>query len=263
MKKTLLILISIFLLLQAFVFTGCDVSNTELPQNSSEDLSDENEEPDKTPSSGDGYSDQDFSGDDFSEPPLEAEVAIHFANPDQYLSFLNGDISSIYSVTRNKYIGVTPEELVEYVQGAPMYAIESSATNYSSGWGLAFHIKKDYHYSNYLFYYNYHGGVDTSFTFDSEIGPLTAEAQQIYEEQGIEGLKCPREYDKKVTITIDGNDYEALLATRHYFSQHPYVEFVYNGYLIVIWIYCSDDTSEEQIINIVETLQVVPMKTNE
>lgn len=265
MKNTLLILISIFLFLQAFVFTGCDVPDTELPENSSEILSNENEELNTPPSSGDDFFNGDFSDGDFSEPPLEAEVAIHFNDPDKYLAFLNGeaDISSAYSVLTNEYIDVSPEELGEYVRNAPIYAIESSVENYSSGWGFSFHIKKDYHYSNYLFYYNYHGGVDTSFTFDSEIGPLTAEAQQIYEEQGIEGLKCPREYDKKVTITIDGNDYEALLATRHYFSQHPYVEFVYNGYLIVIWIYCSDDTSEEQIINIVETLQVVPMKTNE
>ena len=265
MKKTLLILISIFLLLQAFVFTGCDVSNTELPENSSEILSDENEEL-TPPSSGDDFSNGDFSDGDFSEPPVEAEVAIHFANPDKYFAFLNGeaDISSVYSVITSKYIGVTPEELVEYVRNAPIYAIESSAENYSSGWGLAFHIKKESYYSNYLFYYNYHGGGfdNISFTFDAEMGPLTAEARQIYEKQGIEGLKCPREYDKKVTITIDGNDYEALLATCHHFGQHPYVEFVYNDYLIVIWLYCSD-TGEEEIINIVETMQFVPVKTNE
>ena len=211
MKKTLLILISILLLLQAFVFTGCDISDTELPENSSEILSDENEELNTPPSSGDDFFNGDFSDGDFSEPPPEEEVAIHFAHPDQYLAFLNGeaDVSLIHSVTRSKYIGVTPEELIEYVRNAPIYAIESSAENYSSGWGLSFHIKKASYYSNYLFYYNYHGGGfdNISFTFDAEMGPLTAEARQIYEKQGIEGLKCPSEYDKKVTITIDGNDY--------------------------------------------------------
>ena len=266
MKKTLLILISIFLLLQIFVFTGCNISDTELPENSSEILSNENEEFNTPPSSGDGYSDEDFSDGVFSEPPVFAEVAIHFNDPDKYLAFLNGeaDISSAYSVLTNEYIDVSPEELGEYVRNAPIYAIESSVENYSSGWGFSFHIKKLSYYSNYLFYYNYHGGGfdNISFTFDAEMGPLTAEARQIYEKQGIEGLKCPREYDKKVTITIDGNDYEALFATRHHFGQHPYIEFVYNDYLIVIWLYCSD-ISEEQMIDIVQKMQFVPVKTNE